>query len=266
VALLRIRNGLDKNGDDKIEMKIAISQPAYLPWLGYFDLVDQVDTFVLLDSVQFEKQSWQHRNRIKTPTGLQWLTVPVVFRGHFGQRIQEVQIRDREFAKKHLRAIELNYRRAPFFDQYFPEIRRILQSSSEQKLVELTHPLIEWFCRQMGIGTRIVHSSGLNGVGKRSELLVSLCGILGADSYLSPFGSAVYLLDDLGRFTEAGIEVGFQHYEHPEYSQLFPPFHSHASALDLLFNEGPSSLSIVRSGRRPAFAPNEVTCAAAESK
>jgi len=87
-------------------MKIAISQPTYLPWLGYFDLIDQVDVFVLLDSVQFEKQSWQQRNRIKTPTGLQWLTVPVEFRGRLGQRIMEVIIRDDpDLPKKHLRAI-----------------------------------------------------------------------------------------------------------------------------------------------------------------
>jgi hypothetical protein len=91
-------------------MKIATSQPTYLPWLGYFDLIDQVYTFVFLDNVRFEKQSWQQRNRIKTPAGLQWLTVPVLFRGRFGQLINEVEIRDIEFSRNHLRAIELNYR------------------------------------------------------------------------------------------------------------------------------------------------------------
>ena len=103
-------------------MKIAISQPTYLPWIGYLDLIDQVETFVLLDNVQFERQSWQHRNRIKTPSGLHWLTVPVLFRGRFGQLINEVEIRDIEFWRNHLRAIELNYRRAPFFADYFDEL------------------------------------------------------------------------------------------------------------------------------------------------
>src|SRR5579864_5457599 len=107
-------------------MKVAISQPTYLPWLGYLDLIDQVDTFVLLDNVQFEKQSWQQRNRIKTPTGLQWLTVPVIFKGRFGQHIQDVEIRE-DFAAKHLRALELNYRRAQYFDQYFPALTTVLQ-------------------------------------------------------------------------------------------------------------------------------------------
>jgi hypothetical protein len=243
-------------------MKIAISQPAYLPWLGYFDLIDQVDTFVLLDSVQFEKQSWQHRNRIKTPTGFQWLTVPVIFRGHFGQRIDEVQIRDREFSKKHLRAIELNYRRAPYFEKYFGEVEQILLASRDLTLVELNQALIERFCQILGVHTRIVRSSDLGGKGKRSELLVNLCGMLGAEYYLSPLGSATYLMDDLNLFSQAGINVGFQHYDHPAYHQLFSSFQSHASVLDLILNEGPASESIMRSGRRSAFAPSEVACAA----
>jgi hypothetical protein len=242
-------------------MKIAISQPAYLPWLGYFDLIDQVDSFVLLDSVQFEKQSWQQRNRIKTPTGLQWLTVPVVFRGHFGQRIVDVKIRDLKFTRNHLRAIELNYRRAPFFQRYFPEFAEILQSCSGEMLQQLTHQLILWFSGALGVRTKILKSSELEAEGKRSELLVGLCRLFRAEFYLSPLGSAAYLMDDLQLFSHAGIEVGFQHYEHPKYRQLFPPFQSHASILDLIFNEGENSLSIMRSGRRAAFAPHEIASA-----
>lgn len=242
-------------------MRIAISQPAYLPWAGYFDLIDQVETFVLLDSVQFEKQSWQHRNRIKTPTGLQWLTVPVIFRGHFGQLIHEVRIRDREFRKNHLRAIELNYRRAPFFERYFSELKQVLPSDCVS-LIELNQTLIEWFCQVLSVKTRLIRSSEIGGKGKRSELLVNLCQILGANFYLSPLGSAVYLMNDLNFFSDAGIGVAFQHYEHPQYRQLFSGFESHASVLDLIFNEGPASGPIMRSGRRPPFAPAEVACAA----
>src|SRR3954468_24921810 len=226
-------------------MRIAISQPAYLPWLGYFDLIDQVDTFVLLDNVQFEKQSWQHRNRIKTPTGFQWLTVPVQFRGHFGQKIVEVQIRDREFFESHIKGVELNYRRAPFFEQYFPGIAELIRIHSRSRLVELTQHLIEEFCAVLDIRTKILRASDLNGIGRRSELLVSLCRLLNANSYLSPLGSAVYLSADIGVFEAAKIEVGFQHYEHPSYRQMFPPFLSHASVLDLILNEGPNSLAIL---------------------
>jgi hypothetical protein len=242
-------------------MKIAISQPAYLPWAGYFDLIDQVDTFVLLDSVQFEKQSWQQRNRVKTPTGLQWLTVPVLFRGHFGQRIEEVMIREPQFFRKHLRTIEVNYRRAPFFEQYFPELSEILESCAALRLVDLNLRLIQWLCRLLDIRTELLRSSDLAEKGTRSELLTNLCLRLRANYYLSPLGSSVYLLEDIDQFTRAGIDVGFQHYEHPEYRQLFSPFQSHASVLDLIFNEGGGAISILRSGRRPAFTVAEVACA-----
>jgi hypothetical protein len=246
-------------------MKIAISQPAYLPWLGYFDLMDQVDVFVLLDSVQFARRSWQQRNRIKTPTGLQWLTVPVVFRGHFGQRIQDVAIREPNFSRKHLRAIELNYRRAPFFERYYPEIADILQSATTS-LVELNERLIRWFNRILNLQTRLLRSSRLQEQGARGGLLMNICKRLGADFYLSPIRSAVYLLDDLSRFEEHGIGIGFQHYEHPEYRQLFPPFQSHGSVLDLIFNEGDAALPILRRGRRPTFPPAKVAALTASGE
>lgn len=240
-------------------MKVAISQPAYLPWLGYFDLIDQVDTFVLLDNVQFEKQSWQQRNRIKTPTGLQWLTVPVIFNGRFGQQIREVEIRELDFWRKQLRTIEVNYRRAEYFDRYYSEFSELLSSpTSGNRLVGLTSRMIEWFCRILEIRAKILFSSEMEQPGRRSQLLLNLCRILGADYYLSPLGSAVYLCDDLGIFADARIQVGFQHYEHPEYRQLFPPFVPYASCLDLLFNEGPNAMQIVRNGRREAFAPSDV--------
>jgi hypothetical protein len=241
-------------------MKIAISQPTYLPWLGYFDLIDQVDAFVLLDSVQFEKQSWQQRNRIKTPAGLQWLTVPVAFRGRFGQRIMEVIIRDPEFPKKHLRAIELNYRRAPFFDRHFPELARILeQHPSGSRLADLNSEIIQWVCMVLDIRTTIVRSSELGQEGRRSELLVNLCRSLNADSYVSPPGSAIYLLEDLQLFADAGIDVSFQYFEHPTYRQMFSVFVPYASVLDVLFNEGETSAQILRSGRRPAMTPEELS-------
>jgi len=241
-------------------LKTAISQPTYLPWLGYFDLIDQVDRFVLLDSVQFEKQSWQQRNRIKTPAGLQWLTLPVMFRGRLGQQILGVEIRDPEFVRKHLRAVELNYRRAPFFEMYFPKLSQILQScSSSALLVDLNIGIIRWLCSVLGIRTQILRSSQLNEKGRRSQLLVNICQALSADLYLSPLGSSTYLLDDLSLFCHAGINVAFQHYEHPQYRQLFPPFLSHASLLDLIFNEGENSLAILRAGRRTPFIPSEIT-------
>jgi hypothetical protein len=240
-------------------VKIAIAQPTYLPWLGYFDLLDQVDKFVLLDTVQFEKQSWQQRNRIKTPTGLLWLTVPVVFRGRLSQRIVDVEIREADFWRDHLRAVELNYRRAPFFGRYYPALSDFLRSaSSGLRLAELTIGLLRWLAEELGIKTPIVRSSELAVEGKRTELLAEICNLSGATTYVSPLGSADYLLKDLPILTGRGVEVVFQHYEHPSYRQLFPPFQAHASTLDLLFNEGENALAIIRSGRRAPFAPADV--------
>jgi hypothetical protein len=244
-------------------MKIAIAQPTYLPWLGYFDLMDQVDCFVILDSVQFEKQSWQQRNRIKTPSGLQWLTVPVIFRGRLGQRIQEVEIRTADFARKHLRAIELNYRRSPHFDLYFPQLLESLRTDESAclTLVDLNLRLIEWLRGLLGIRTRMARSSDLAEDGRRCELLVNLCRRLQADFYLSPLGSAGYLLEDLGKFSDHGIVVAFHHYEHPQYRQLFLPFCPYASVLDLLFNEGDGAMEIIRSGRKPPLPPERAAAA-----
>jgi hypothetical protein len=240
-------------------MRIAIMQPTYLPWLGYFDLIDQVDTFAVLDTVQFEKQSWQQRNRIKTPSGLLWLTVPVLFRGLLGQKILEVEIRDADFWRKHLRGIEVNYGRAQFFEEYFPQISAILQQCCPgTRLVDLNLRLINWLMEILGVRTPVVLASSLAQEGKRSELLADICQKLGASQYVSPLGSAVYLMDEMSCFRDADIEVVFQNYCHPEYRQLFPPFLSHASVLDLLFNEGGRSLEIIRSGRRTAFSPEEV--------
>ena len=243
-------------------MRIAIAQPTYLPWLGYFDLMEQVECFVLLDDVQFDKRSWQQRNRIKGPSGLQWLTVPVASRGRFEQRILDVEISEPQFWRTHLRALEHNYHRAPYFELLFPQLARIFEGGHYGLLVELNFSVMDWLCGLLGIQTKRLRSSAMAGNGKRSERLVNICRHLGADTYLSPLGSSAYLLEELQLFSEAGIQVLFQHYEHPQYKQLFSPFCSHASVLDLLFNEGDRSAEIMRSGRRTPFTTDELMVAA----
>lgn len=239
-------------------MKIAISQPTYLPWMGYFDLIDQVDSFVFLDNVQFVKQSWQQRNRIKTPSGLQWLTVPVAFRGRFGQLIHDVEIRDTTFRRNHVRALELNYRRARSFDEYFEPLRFVIANSGD-RLADLNISVIRWFMQVLGIETKTLRASELGQTGKQVELLANICSSLGATEYVSPLGSKVYLLEHLEILATKGIEVSFQNFDHPVYQQLFPPFCSHASIIDLLMNEGDRSIDVIRSGRRTPFAPHEIS-------
>ncbi|MCI5156948.1 MAG: hypothetical protein D3906_00645 [Candidatus Electrothrix sp. AUS1_2] len=230
---------------------IVCMQPTYLPWIGYFDLIDQSDHFIFLDNVQFTKRSWQQRNRIVTAKGLEWLTVPVKVKGRLKQLISHVAIdNDAFFYRKHLRAIELNYRKTPFFDIYFPQLESIL--SSCPLLCELNTILIRWTAEQLGIQGRFYTSSTLDVTGKRSELLVNLCNVLGGNVYLSPQGSAEYLLEDKQLFDQNKINIMLHNYEHPSYRQIHEPFTPYATALDLLFNEGGNSLAIIRSGRKQA--------------
>lgn len=239
-------------------MKIAISQPTYLPWSGFFDLIDQVDQFVLLDDAQFVKQSWHQRNRIKTPSGLQWLTVPVVVHGRLGQPIGEVMIRDHHFWEKHTRALEVNYGRAPYFDRYYPTLKQILQKGAASgKLADLNIELIQWLASELAISTQLVRSSTLKLEERRSAKLVSVCKLLGATDYISP-RSAEYLLEDRELFQDGGVKVWFQNYTHPTYEQRFPPFAPYAALLDVLFNHGPASGEIMRSGRGAPFTPEQL--------
>ena len=234
---------------------VAIMQPTYLPWLGYFDLMDQCDLFVLLDTVQFERRSWQQRNRIKTAQGEGWLTVPVFSKGKRAQAIREVRIdRSTDFHAQHLETIRHAYRKAPFFDPPYHELANLLRTP-QVHLAELTIEVIGWFKQRLGITTELIRSSALEAEGKRIDLLVAICQAVGATRYLSPAGAHVYL-EGSSSFEQAGIERCYHSYTHPQYRQLFDGFLPYLSALDVVFNEGESSLSIIRSGRGlPAVQP-----------
>jgi hypothetical protein len=234
-------------------MKIAVMQPTYLPWIGYFDLMDDSDVFIFHDAVQFEKQSWQQRNRIKTPTELRWLSVPVLIAGRSTQLISEVEIvRSSGFPLKHVHLLEEHYRKAPHFQRYFPGLRAIL-TEPNLSLTQLNQALIRWMAQMLGLSPRFMVSSETKATGVRSERLVNLCLELGATTYLSPLGSAGYLLEDQEMFERHGIKVVFQHYEHPHYRQLSEPFMPFVSAVDVLFNEGDQALAILRSGHRDNY-------------
>lgn len=230
---------------------IAIMQPTYLPWIGYFDLIDQVDKFVFLDSVEFSRQSWQQRNRVQTANGLQWLSVPILRKGRSHQLLHEVELNaTADFPRSHLRTIEQNYRRAPYFEKYFLELARILEGPPlETHLSILNIKLIEWLVRAFGINTPMVTSSTLECEGKRSELVTEICRACDSKQYLSPPGALDYLKEDQSIFAEKGIAVFIQNYKHPNYSQIYTPFAPYASAIDLLFNAGPKSLEVIRQGR-----------------
>ena len=229
-------------------LTVAVMQPTFLPWIGYFDLIDKSDRFVFLDSVQFSKQSWQQRNRVKVPNGEQWLTVSVLTKGMPNQRISEVKInQNAKFREKTIKTITQIYRKAPFFDSYIDELSDILLKS-HVFLADLNIELIMWICKQLGIDTKMIRSSSLMTTGKKVELLINICKELNASTYLSTPGSKVYI-DENNLFPSNDIDLVYHAFEHPEYRQINGEFIPYMSTIDLLFNEGPASLSIIRAGR-----------------
>ncbi len=228
----------------------AIMQPTYLSWIGYIDLIDMVDIFVFLDDVQFEKQSWQQRNRIRTPNGLEWITVPVRIKGRFGQLINEVSIDPVKFPLKHFKQLKQNYSRASFFKNYFDDFKNIvIEACQSQHLCNLNIEVIKRICSNLGITTEFVRSSEIGVEGKKSERLVNLLKALEISTYISPQGSYGYIKEEYNWFKENRIAVNFTSYDHPEYRQVYSPFMPYTSIVDLLFNEGDASLNIIRSGR-----------------
>jgi hypothetical protein len=228
-------------------MLVAIHQPQYLPWLGYFDKMLRADVFCYLDTVQYKKNEWQNRNRIKTATGWQWLTVPVTYR--FPQRIGEVGIGNRtDWVRKHLQALYTNYRRAPFFAKYFPAIEAVLGRPWE-RIVALNLGLIECLREILGIERQpTICASSIRAADDPTDRLIDICRHLGADSYLAGAGAAGYM--DVQKFHQQGIRVVTQDFRHPVYPQLYGGFLAQLSIVDLIFNCGPESAGVIRSGRR----------------
>lgn len=230
-------------------MIITIHQPQYMPWLGYFDKIRQADIFIILDNVQFKKNEWQNRNRIRTPQGWQWLTVPVIH--DFGQKINEIAVNNKEpWRRSHLKAIELNYRKAPFFDEYFHHFEN-LYSADCDKLVDINVRSVRLLMELFGIKTKVVLAREYEATEHTTLRLVDLCRHFEAKNYLSGEGGEKYL--DMAQFSAAGIQVMIQKYKHPIYQQLWTgkadqEFVSHLSAVDLLFNAGPQSLAVLSEG------------------
>ena len=228
-------------------MRIAIMQPTYLPWMGYFAIIDQVDIFVVFESVQFSKRSWQQRNQINTVNGPAWLTVPVLSKGKRDQLINEVKIdTTSNFHKSHISSIANNYIKSPYFLKYSGELFSILEKK-HLNLSELTVELITFLCRVLGITTTIKNSSKMKNKGKKADLLAMLCQQLDATEYVSALGSREYL-EASGIFNKLAIPIKYNEYIHPEYLQPFGDFVPYMSIIDLLFNVGPGSLSVIRQG------------------
>ncbi len=211
-------------------------QPTYLPWLGYFDLIRSVDTFVIYDHVQFEKQSWQQRNRIRNKEGDMMLTMAVKHDKGLERSIKEVVIdHSRNFSGKHLNSIKHSYSRSKNFSVIFPEIESIYEKKTEL-LMDLSLDLIRLGMKYLSISKDFLFSSELNVRGQKVEAIIDVCKKINADKYLSPVGSKVYI-DENNIFPANNIELSYQDFQHPVYKQInFPDFISHLSFIDYLFN------------------------------
>ena len=224
-------------------MMVAIHQPQYLPWLGYFDKMQRADVFCYLDNVQYKKNEWQNRNRIKTAQGWQWITVPVGYR--FPQKINEVNINDTvKWKQKHLQALLTNYSKAPFYKEFI-DCFEGAYAKKYARLSELNIHLIGTLREILGLGQKpILTASELTLSTDPTERLIDICRAAGGDTYLAGKDGARYM--DLERFLDSGIKVVFQDFIHPVYPQLFGNFVSHLSIVDLLFNCGTESMEIIQ--------------------
>jgi hypothetical protein len=218
--------------------RLAIVQSCYIPWKGYFDLIDRVDEFVLLDDAQFTRRDWRNRNRIKTPQGTQWLTLPVAVRGRYLQRIDETVVSDPEWASRHWKTLHHAYATAPCFDDVRPEIEAAYERvAHEPRLSVVNRTLLEAVLPLLGIDTTLRWSTEYPGSGTRTDRLVEICVAAGAGVYVSGPSARAYLDEDA--FGVHGIEVEWMHYDgYPEYPQVHPPFEHAVTVLDLLFHTG----------------------------
>jgi hypothetical protein len=230
--------------------RLAIVQSNYIPWKGYFDLINAVDEFILFDDAQYTKHDWRNRNTIKTVQGMTWLTIPVEIKGKLQQKIRDARVCDQKWRTKHWKSISQSYRKAPYFDSYKSCLEELYLGSAEQYLSEINYRFLAALCPLLGIHTPLIRSSCYELVPGKTERLVALCQQAGATEYLSGPAAKNYL--DEALFTSAGIRVRWMDYSgYPEYPQLFPPFAHAVSVLDLLLNVGPDAKRYMKSFSPP---------------
>jgi len=231
-------------------MKLLITQPTFLPWIGYFDLIDDSDVVVFLDDVQFEKRSWQQRNRIITKNGFLWLTIPVKVKSKRNQLIKDVFIDENQInLQKIKKTIIHNYIHSKYFNVYQEEFFEIFSEClKNNSLLNLNLSLIFWLLKILKINKKIYLSSEFNLKSKSTQKLVDILNILKIDNYLSTSGSKLYLEEDKNIIQANKINIFLHNYKHPVYNQCYEPFTNYASIIDLLFNEGDDSYKILKSG------------------
>jgi hypothetical protein len=225
--------------------KIYIKQPQYLPWIGLFRNIIESDILVILDDVQYAKNGWYNRNKIRTFSSWMWLTLPV--KSRLGEKINEVKIdNSQRWQEKHSKAIYINYQKSEYFEQYWDKIKNIYDKKYEF-LFDINLDFIKLFLDIFGINKKIIFSSELNIQYTGSDRLFEICNLLEADIYLSGEMGKKYLKEN--DFKRKGINIEYQNFQHPEYKQPYKLFIPNMSFIDLLFNEGDNALKIIKDAK-----------------
>jgi WbqC-like protein family len=236
------------------EKRIAIVQSNYIPWRGYFDLIDSVDEFVLLDDAQYTKRDWRNRNRIKTAQGTRWLSIAVQVSGRFTQRICDTRVADERWATSHWLTIRQAYAKAPHFEAEAPLIEELLATASSPLLSEINRHLLSGLCDRLGITTPLTPSMELDPQGTKSERLLNICLKTNGTTYVSGPAARAYL--DEERFRQQGVNVAwFEYGLYPEYDQVHPPFDGHVSVVDLLLCAGPAAPALIKARSTEGASP-----------
>jgi hypothetical protein len=231
-------------------MIVAIHQPNFMPWLGYFYKMAKADCFVFHDKVALADRSFTNRVKIKTAAGAEWAGVSVMAESRGGPIVQAVCSDTAQWRRKIPIALDVNYRKAPYFKEYGPAICEKI-ASGPSGLAELNISLIQHIAAILGLQTPTRRSSQMAATGNGNDLNIALCKELGADTYLSGTGAGNTYQEDAA-FTAAGLKLVYSDFQHPVYPQQFGPFEPNLSILDLLFNCGPDSGAILSNARKPS--------------
>ena len=244
--------------------RVAIVQSNYIPWKGYFDLIDRVDEFVLLDDVQYTRRDWRNRNQIKTPQGLHWLSIPLQVRGNYLDAINQMQVCDRGWAQQHWRTIHHHYRQAPGFAVHAGWLEAAYEEAARlSRLSEINELFLRAICRALEIPTLLRRSTDFQLTSGKNERLVELCRQAGATVYLSGPAARSYLDEDA--FGAHGLAVEWMSYDgYPPYPQRHGEFSHGVSVVDLLLNTGREARAFALPGRSPARTPTASSPAAPE--
>ncbi len=222
--------------------KLGIIQSSYIPWKGYFDIIHDVDVFIFLDNVQFTKQDWRNRNKVKTNDGAKWLSVPVkASKHHMGQQIHEVIVdSSNSWQKKHFNTFQMSYAKAKYYADYKYLIEDFYLDKKWESLSEMNIYMIRKICDVFGVTAEFYNSKDFDFDGTKTDKLVNMCKHFGSNYYLSGPAAKDYIEPE--KFKDAGIALEYKDYSgYPEYNQLYPPFDHYVTVLDVIFNCGPEA-------------------------